>query len=50
MKKFLTIFICILLVVAAGFVYWRFFWVLGAGVNAGQLKKLNKKSYFLKTN
>jgi hypothetical protein len=49
MKKFLTIFVCILLVLGAGFVYWRFFWVFGEGVKAGQLNNLMKKGYVFKT-
>ena len=49
MKKFLTIFICILLVLGAGFIYWRFFWVFGEGVKARQLNNLMKKGYVFKT-
>ena len=49
MKKFLTIFIFFLVVLAAGFIYWRFFWVFGEGVKAGQLNNLMKKGYVFKT-
>ena len=49
MKKFLTIFIFILIVLGAGFIYWRFFWVFGEGVKAGQLNNLMKKGYVFKT-
>ena len=49
MKKFLTIFIFFLVVLAAGFIYWRFFWVFGEGVKAGQLYNLMKKGYVFKT-
>ena len=49
MKKFLTIFILILVVGGGLFLYWRFFWVFGEGVKAGQLNNLMKKGYVFKT-
>lgn len=49
MKKFLTIFISIIIVGGGLFVYWRFFWVFGEGVKAGQLNNLMKKGYIFKT-
>lgn len=49
MKKFLTILILIIVVGGGLFVYWRYFWVFGEGVKAGQLNNLMKKGYIFKT-
>jgi hypothetical protein len=49
MKKFLAIFFLIILVIAGGWFYFHFFWVLGEGVKAGQLNYFNKKGYIFKT-
>jgi hypothetical protein len=49
MKKFLTILFLIILVGGSLFIYWRFFWVFGEGVKAGQLNNLMKKGYLFKT-
>ena len=49
MKKFLTIFLVIIFVGGGLFIYWRFFWVFGEGVKAGQLNNLMKKGYVFKT-
>jgi hypothetical protein len=49
MKKFLTILLLIILIGGSLFVYWRFFWVFGEGVKAGQLNNLMKKGFVFKT-
>jgi hypothetical protein len=49
MKKFLTILILIILIGGGLFIYWRFYWVFGEGVKAGQLNYLMKKGYLFKT-
>jgi hypothetical protein len=49
MKKFLTIFLLIVLVVGGAWFYFHYYWVLGEGVKAGQLNYFNKKGYIFKT-
>ncbi len=49
MKKFLTILFLLILIGGGLFIYWRFFWVFGEGVKAGQLNNLMKKGYVFKT-
>ena len=49
MKKFLTITILIIVLVAGIFIYWRYFWVFGEGVKSGQLNFMVKKGYVFKT-
>jgi hypothetical protein len=49
MKRFLFITITIILLVAAGFIYWRYFWVFGEGVKAGELNYVVRKGYIFKT-
>lgn len=49
MKKFLTIFILIIVIGGGAFIYWHYFWVFGEGVKAGQLNNLMKKGYVFKT-
>jgi hypothetical protein len=39
----------ILLLVGAGFVYWKFFFVFGEGAKSGELNFLVKKGYVFKT-
>ena len=41
--------ILILLLLAAGFVYWKYFFVFGEGAKAGELNYLVKKGYVFKT-
>ena len=49
MRRFLGILtIVILLVVIIGF-YWRYYWVFGEGVKAGELNYVVKKGYIFKT-
>lgn len=49
MKKFLSISIVIILLVAAGIIYWRYYYVFGEGVKAGELNYMVKKGYVFKT-
>jgi hypothetical protein len=49
MKKFLTILLLSIIVVAGVWFAWHFYWVLGEGVKAGQLNYFNKKGYVFKT-
>ena len=49
MKKFLFITISIILLALAGFLYWRYYWVFGEGVKAGELNYVVKKGYIFKT-
>ena len=49
MKKFLTILILSLIVIAGVWFAWHFYWVLGEGVKAGQLNYFTKKGYVFKT-
>lgn len=49
MKKFLTYFLLIIVLVGAGWFFWHFYWVFGEGVKAGQLNYFTKKGYIFKT-
>lgn len=49
MRKFITWFLLILVVGLGIFVYWRFFYVFGEGVKAGELNYMVKKGYIFKT-
>lgn len=49
MRKFLSIFITVLIVVLAIFIYWRYYYVFGEGVKAGELNYMVKKGYVFKT-
>jgi hypothetical protein len=49
MKKFLTYFLLILIVIGGGWFAWHFYWVFGEGVKAGQLNNFTKKGYLFKT-
>jgi hypothetical protein len=49
MKKFLTIFLLVVIVLGAIWFSWHFYWVFGEGVKAGQLNNFNKKGYVFKT-
>ncbi|QNK61370.1 hypothetical protein H7F33_12420 [Pedobacter sp. PAMC26386] len=48
--KFWTILILIVILAVAGFGYYRYFFVFGEGVKAGQLNYFVKKGYIFKTN
>ena len=49
MKKFLWITVLIIIVVLLGIFYWRYYWVFGEGVKAGELNYVVKKGYIFKT-
>lgn len=49
MKKFLRIFVLLLLVAAAIFIYFRFFFVFGEGVKSGELNYVVYKGVLFKT-
>ena len=49
MRKFLGIFSLILVLVLAIFIYWRYYYVFGEGVKAGELNYMVKKGYVFKT-
>lgn len=49
MKKFLSISAVILVIALLLFGYWRFYWVYGEGVKAGQLNYVMKKGFVFKT-
>lgn len=49
MGRFVSILIIALLLFAGGFIYWRFYWVFGEGVKAGELNFVVKKGYVFKT-
>lgn len=49
MRKFLGIFSLILVVVLVIFIYWRYYYVFGEGVKAGELNYMVKKGYVFKT-
>lgn len=49
MGKFITGLFLILLLVLAGFIYWKYYFVFGEGAKAGELNFLVKKGYVFKT-
>jgi hypothetical protein len=49
MRKFLKIFSIILVLGLIIFFYWRYYYVFGEGVKAGELNFLVKKGYVFKT-
>jgi hypothetical protein len=49
MAKFIWTLIIVLLIAAAGFIYWKFYFVFGEGAKAGELNYLVKKGYVFKT-
>lgn len=49
MRKFLGIFSTVLIVVLVIFIYWRYYYVFGEGVKAGELNYMVKKGYIFKT-
>lgn len=48
-KKTLFIILGVALLILVGFVYFRFYFVLGEGVKAGELNYVVKKGYIFKT-
>lgn len=49
MKRFLWMIILAALLILAGVFYYRYFWVFGEGVKAGELNFVVKKGYIFKT-
>jgi hypothetical protein len=49
MKKFLSIFVILLIVIGGILIFWRYFFVFGEGSKAGQLNFFVKKGYVFKT-
>ncbi len=49
MRKFLGIFTTVVIVVLAVIIYWRYYYVFGEGVKAGELNYMVKKGYVFKT-
>jgi hypothetical protein len=49
MKKFLRITALILTIALILFIYWRYYWVFGEGVKAGELNYVMKKGFLFKT-
>lgn len=49
MKKFISISVLILVLALTGFVYFRYYFVFGEGVKAGELNYLTHKGYLFKT-
>ena len=49
MRKFLSISAVIILLVLAGIIFWRYYYVFGEGVKAGELNYMVKKGYVFKT-
>ncbi len=49
MKKILRISGFVILIALAIFIYFRYFWVFGEGVKAGELNYVVKKGYIFKT-
>ena len=49
MRKFFFFFILIILLVGAGVFYWRYYYVFGEGVKAGELNFMVRKGILFKT-
>ena len=49
MRKLVTIFTIVLLFSAVAFFYWRYYFVFGEGVKAGELNFVVRKGYVFKT-
>ena len=49
MKRFLGIFITVVVVALIAFIWFRFYYVFGEGVKAGQLNYVVKKGFMFKT-
>lgn len=48
-KKWLVWFLSVLIIVAGGFIYWKYYFVLGQGVKAGELNYIVYKGVIFKT-
>jgi hypothetical protein len=49
-KKFLSVTLIILFIAFAGIIYYKYYFVFGEGVKAGDLNYIVKKGYIFKTN
>jgi hypothetical protein len=49
MRKFLTIFILVLVLAGGGFIYWKYFFVFGDGIKTGSLNYIVRKGTVFKT-
>ena len=49
MRRFLVILTLIILLIVAGVIYWRYYWVFGRGVKSGELNYVVEKGYLFKT-
>src|SRR5688572_12894903 len=49
MRRFLGIIIIAVILILAGVGYYRYFWVFGEGVKAGELNYVVRKGYLFKT-
>jgi hypothetical protein len=49
MRRFLAIIIILIVLIVGGIVYYRYFWVFGEGVKAGELNYVVRKGYLFKT-
>ena len=49
MRKFITYLLVLLFAGASLFVYWKYYYVFGEGVKAGELNYMVKKGYLFKT-
>ncbi len=49
MRRFLGIIVLAILLIAAGVFYYRYYWLFGEGVKAGELNFVVKKGYLFKT-
>jgi hypothetical protein len=49
MNRFLGIIIISIIIILVGFFYFRYYWVVGEGVKAGELNYVVKKGYLFKT-
>ncbi len=49
MGRFLSILLIAILLIAGGFIYWRYYWVFGEGVKSGELNFVVRKGYIFKT-
>ncbi|MCW3116954.1 MAG: hypothetical protein JWM28_1036 [Chitinophagaceae bacterium] len=48
-KRFFRIFIIVIIVIGAGYFFWKYYFVFGEGTKAGQLNFIVKKGYLFKT-
>ncbi|MEQ1796997.1 MAG: hypothetical protein ABL872_03535 [Lacibacter sp.] len=49
MRKFISISLIIILLVLSAIIFWRYYYVFGEGVKAGELNYMVKKGYVFKT-